>query len=197
MNETMSAEQNESNMSEWGHTKNVSERQQLIWSRLKESWRKFTGPIPELSLDIGAALKKGRSVSLDPFPRGEVDVRAVAENLPFKDRTFSSVVMESVIKHVNSPDQSLEGVHRVLLEDGGLFLTSPINYRDHHRHSFTNSELRSLLQKNGFHIERAIGFGFSSTFLNRLLSRFAAGQYTRFRIPCRFCRVVFIVARRV
>ncbi|MFX1483536.1 MAG: class I SAM-dependent methyltransferase [Promethearchaeota archaeon] len=184
-------------MVDWGHTKNVSDSQKLIWAVLYEKWKKFAGEIPELSLDIGAAHKKGRSVSIDPFPRGEVDIRAMAENLPFADQTFKSVILESVIKHVQSPERSLEESCRVMQDGGMLFLTSPLNYRDHHRHSFSYSEVRQLIKNAGFSIDRMVGFGLSSNFLNRLLTRFAARFYTRIPIPRRFCRILFVVARKV
>ena len=191
----MSAEKTDNPQAEWGHTKDVPEHQQFIWSVLTEKWKQFAGAIPELSLDVGAAHKKGRSVSVDPFPRGDVDIRAVAENLPFNDQTFSSVVMESVIKHVKIPEQSLDEIHRVTKNRGLLFLTSPLNYKDNHRHSFSYNELRKLLQNAGYSIVRSVGFGLASNFLNRILTRIAAKHYTRFRIPGRFCRVLFVVAQ--
>ncbi|MFW9975488.1 MAG: class I SAM-dependent methyltransferase [Candidatus Thorarchaeota archaeon] len=193
----MSVENIDNQMADWGHTKDVPPRQKLVWSVLTEKWSRFAGEIPELSLDIGAAHKKGRSVSIDPFPRGEVDLRAVAENLPFTDETFASVVMESVIKHVTSPEKSLGEIYRVTKDSGLLFLTSPLNYEDRHRHSFSYSEIRKLIQDAGFSIDKSVGYGLSHNFLNRMLTRFLAKYYTRLRIPKRFCRVLFVVARKV
>lgn len=193
----MVVDETDNRMAEWGHTKDVPDRQKFIWSILTQKWKQFTGTIPELSLDVGAAYKKDRSVSVDPFPRGEVDIRAVAEKLPFYDHTFSSVVMESVIKHVQSPAQSLEEIHRVTKNGGLLFLTSPLNYRDNHRHSFSYIELHKLLQEAGFSIDRSVGFGLASNLLNKILTRFAAKYYTHVRIPRRFCRVLFVVAHTI
>jgi len=182
-------------LEEWGIPLSATPQQRIIWTRMVDVWRKFAGAIPEPSLDIGAARQQGRTVSVDPFPRGFVDVRAIGENLPFKKEKFASVLLESVLKHVLSPDQTLAEAYRVCTKDGFLFVTSPVNHIDGHRHSFSSSQLCRLIEQAGFRIIRKMGLGLSPTRLDSLFRRRASRFYTTIRFPVRFCRTMFIVAK--
>ena len=181
------------NLEEWGIPLRVKPEQRILWARLVDVWRDFAGAIDAPSLDLGAARQQGRTVSVDPFPRGYVDVRALGEHLPFIDGYFASVVLESVLKHVLSPSQTLVEARRVLTSDGFLYVTSPVNHTDNHRHSFSSKQLCELIESVGFRIVRKMGLGFSSGILRRRFSRF----YTGVRPPVRFCRTLFLVAKVV
>ena len=182
-------------MEEWGHPIQVSQAQKVLWERMKILWNKFCGLIPEPSLDIGAASKKGRTVSLDPYPRGDIDVRAIAEFLPFKDNYFVSIVLESVLKHVINPEKVLSEARRVSRNNSYLFFTSPVNVTDKHRHSFTSSEVISLLDRAGYKVVKKRGIGLASTRLDKLLRRVSITFYLFIRVPLRYCRVVFLVCK--
>lgn len=182
-------------LEEWGHPTNVTQQQRKIWELIREKWNAYAQHIPEPSLDVGAGTKKGRTVSIDPFPRGEIDVRGVAEHLPLRDGYFKSVVLESVIKHVNDPLLVLQESLRVSQSESYLFLTSPVNIVDKHRHSFTSKELNEIITSAGYQIVRSKGFGFSNRRLDRLVRKFGLGLYVALPIPSRFCRNLMIVAK--
>ena len=196
LNRTMTNENN-IDLEEWGIPLSANPAQRVLWTRMIDVWRGFAGVIPEPSLDLGAARQRGRTVSVDPFPRGFVDVRALGENLPFIDGYFSSVVLESVLKHVLSPEQTLAEARRTLRDSGFLFVTSPVNHTDKHRHSFSSTQLCGLIENASFKIIRKMGLGFSSNRLDGILRRRASRLYTIIRPPVRFCRTVFVIAKTV
>ena len=189
--------QTDVDLEEWGIPLSATPEQRVLWSRMHNVWLKFANDIPEPSLDVGSARQQGRTVSVDPFPRGFVDVRALGEQLPFKESCFASVVLESVLKHVVSPEQTLNEARRILGSEGFLFVTSPVNHIDNHRHSFSTSQICELIEKAGFKIVRKMGLGFSSKRLDGILRRRASRLYTVIRPPTRFCRTLFLVAKVV
>ncbi len=129
----------EDGLEAWGHPTRVTPEQRALWSKMSDRWNRFVGDIPSPSMDLGAGVSKGRTVSVDPFPRRHVDVRALGENLPFGNRIFASVVLESVLKHVLSLKDTLAEAQRVTSNDGWLFVTLPVNRIDGHRHSFSTA----------------------------------------------------------
>jgi SAM-dependent methyltransferase len=184
-------------LEEWGIPLSAKPEQRVLWTRMIDVWLKFAGTIPEPSLDLGAARQQGRTVSVDPFPRGFVDVRAIGENLPFKEGYFNSVVLESVLKHVLSPEQTLAEVRRTMRLGGSLYVTSPVNHIDSHRHSFTSTQLCRLVETAGFRIFKRMGLGLSSNRLDGILRRRVSRLYTTIRPPVRFSRTLYLVAKAV
>jgi len=67
-----------------------------------------------------------RIAGIDPLPAGEphpfVFVQTVAEYLPWKDKTFSTVVVGTSLDHVLLLDKALQEFRRVLKDDGVLVL---------------------------------------------------------------------------
>lgn len=112
-----------------------------------------------------------------------VDVKKVdlnVEQLPYPNEHFDTVVCLEVIEHILDPDILLKEIHRVLVKDGCLLLSTPnIQYwrriltllRGHfpktsdcteiygggHVHFFTYTDLENLLVKNGFRIVKKSG----------------------------------------
>ncbi|MFW9794019.1 MAG: methyltransferase domain-containing protein [Candidatus Thorarchaeota archaeon] len=189
---------NDSNiLEEWGIPERPSARQLEDWAYMTKVWNALAGVIPDPSLDIGAGKSTGRTVSIDPFPRGPIDIRATGEELPISDGYFESVVLQSVLKHVISPADVLLESKRVSKPKSLLFVTSPVNYVDHHRHSFTTGELISLIQGAGYRILRTRGIGLMWKWPDRILHSLGARLYAYTRIPVRICRVLLIVAESV
>jgi SAM-dependent methyltransferase len=184
----------EVDLTKWGHPAHVTLEQRELWSQIETVWKSFAGHIPSPSLDIGAARRKGRTVSIDPFPRGPIDTRGVGEQLPFRDDTFSSVVLESVLKHVIAPESVLTEALRVLRPGSLIFLTSPVNSVDHHKHSFTSSQLLDIIEAAGFLVIRKRGVGFSFRLLHRLMKRLSHRWYVSLSVPVSVCSVLFVVA---
>jgi len=184
----------EVDLTKWGHPAHITSEQRDLWDQMLEVWTSFAGSIPSPSLDIGAAGHKGRTVSIDPFPRGPIDIQAVGEQLPFQDDTFSSAVLESVLKHVIAPELVLSETRRVLKLGSLLFLTSPVNSIDHHRHSYTSSQLCAMIKTAGFRIVRKRGIGFSFRLLDRWMKRLSHRWYVSLNVPASICSVLLVVA---
>jgi SAM-dependent methyltransferase len=183
-------------LEQWGHTKNVDKFQKYLWYIMYNEWKSFIGEISPPSLDIGAGKSKEHStVSLDPFPRGFVDIRAIGENLPFQKGSFNSIIIESVLKHVLHPIKVLKEARRVIKDGGFLYLSSPVNRVDYHRHSFTGTQLFTLLEKSGFSIIRTRGIGVKYRRIDGPLWRRIPRIYTKISPPSRFSSVLFIIVQ--
>ncbi len=181
---------------DWGHPVNASLALRARWDMMAKRWEQFVGAIPNPSLDIGGAVKTKYTVTIDPYPRGPVDIKAVGEMLPIQDGYFSSVILQSVLKHVQNPKSVLLEAWRVLRENGMLYVSSPINVIDEHRHNFTSSTLKTLIETTGFKIIRTLGLGFKIRYAERFLIRAGPRVYSLIPVPLTFARVAFIVARK-
>ena len=102
--------------------------------------KKVRGSVLDIGCGLGYGSKmlhdKGISVyGIDISPNaidyakehypGPVYACCPAENLPFEAKYFDSVVAFEVLEHVSNPSQMLTEVHRVLKEQGSLFVSTP------------------------------------------------------------------------
>lgn len=106
---------------------------------------------------------------------------AMAEFLPFREKSFDFVHMRSMLDHVQIPDLALIEAHRVLVDNGALLVGISIEggreghetieekskeivrailgklgikkWQDHHIWHPTLSNLRKLIESNGYKIE--------------------------------------------
>jgi 2-polyprenyl-3-methyl-5-hydroxy-6-metoxy-1,4-benzoquinol methylase len=75
----------------------------------------------------------GVGLDLNPALLQEAQTRLGVKNLvvgnaahaPFRSSSFDWVVAEQVIEHLEDPHRFLEEAHRLLRDDGGLFLSTP------------------------------------------------------------------------
>lgn len=98
-----------------------------------------------------------------------------AEKLPFSDASFDHVVCLGTLLYVDSPDEALSEILRVLKPGGSLVLRT-VNLNNLYtlrtgkrldpasKHLFSMSELLNLLQRHGFVISRHFSFGFMPPF---------------------------------
>lgn len=122
------------------------------------------GLILDVGCDSGYILNQcGGEVGLDLFPSRIKAakywypnlnfVQALAENLPFKEETFDTVILAELLEHVRNPETVLAQVHMVLKPDGKLIVTVPdeIAGKSHmnpeHVRKFTEGTLRNLLNE--------------------------------------------------
>nr|MDO8082470.1 class I SAM-dependent methyltransferase [Candidatus Freyarchaeota archaeon] len=135
----------------WDWYKNTEKRVQLYIKHLQEYLPKVS-ELKILDLGCGAggvcvsfANRNNRVVGLDldkkllnltkvnvsdsedDFPPngGVSEIRASGTNLPFEDGTFDLVVCNDVIEHLDKQKELIGEIHRVLKEDGYLYLTTP------------------------------------------------------------------------
>lgn len=53
---------------------------------------------------------------------------ADACEIPFKDESFDLVILSDIVEHVTSPQKIIEESHRVLSDDGFLYISTPNKY---------------------------------------------------------------------
>lgn len=70
---------------------------------------------------------------------------------------FDVVVSFETIEHLHRPDQFLKRLHRLLIPEGDLLLSTPLGETQHfdpyHLHAFTQADIFSLLERAGFAVE--------------------------------------------
>ncbi|PIU24106.1 hypothetical protein COT12_02825 [Candidatus Berkelbacteria bacterium CG08_land_8_20_14_0_20_39_8] len=87
--------------------------------------------------------------------------------LPFKKSEFDVVIMNEVIEHIPNPPAAVEEAARVLSKKGKLIITTPNksflvkNLAETHCSEMTFSELKNLLEENGFAIKKHLVRGLS------------------------------------
>ena len=109
-------------------------------SKLHEAFAQFVKIKEGKVLDVGCGPGKFRFLlgndnityyGLDPIVLPEVEdcrfVRALAEYIPFKDNTFSHIVIMSALDHFRKIDTFLKEAIRVLKEDGKLNIIQSIH----------------------------------------------------------------------
>ena len=112
-------------------------------------------------------------IDIEVKNKNEFDVEGSAEDLPFNDNFFDSIVAGELTEHLNNPDLFVKESQRVLKKGGKLILTTPnrdslINrlFKSYHAPAhlslFNFSELKKLLEKNGFVIDFYCCFPYTS-----------------------------------
>lgn len=122
-------------------------------------------------LDLGCGnTKADGAVGFDIVALTDVDVVGnVNKPLPFHDSTFDRVICRSVLEHVDDVIAVMGEIHRVLAENGQLFIHVPFfrrntAYKDpQHKHFFTHGSMNYFLE--GYR------YSYYSNFKFRLLSK--------------------------
>ncbi|UCC38735.1 MAG: class I SAM-dependent methyltransferase [Candidatus Aminicenantes bacterium] len=122
-------------------------------------------------LDIGCGTKPYKKTA-EPFVtehigldhketlhnKNDIDIFALADDLPFSDGSYDTVLATSLIEHVEEPNRVISEMHRVLKSEGHCIVTTPFMWHLHEEprdfYRFTKYGLRYLFEKNGFEIER-------------------------------------------
>ena len=88
------------------------------------------------------------------------------ERLPFGDKKISLIVSLDVLEHMDYDYRHLREYHRVLKDDGKILLTVPAlpwlwsshDQANRHRRRYTLNHLKTLLEREGWKIERLTYF---------------------------------------
>lgn len=102
-------------------------------------------------LDLGSGNNPSlceHMVKLDVFALPNVDVVGIAENLPFRDGVFRTVMSGAVFEHVMDPFLAIDQVHRVLAADGEVYIETaflqPVHAFPNHYFNMTRQGLERL-----------------------------------------------------
>jgi SAM-dependent methyltransferase len=101
---------------------------------------------------------------------------ALADRLPFADRSFDTILLLEVLEHLEDDAAGIREIGRVLDSGGKLVLSVPvppgeINEDDpfgHKREGYKLPEMQALLENNGFHVE---GYDFAQFKFSRMAER--------------------------
>jgi SAM-dependent methyltransferase len=95
----------------------------------------------------------GTEVAFSPHGTLAADVINYAENLPFSDQSFDTILCTEVLEHTRRPQQVLQEFARVLKPGGYLLLTVPFMYpvheAPHDYWRFTNYGLQAICETAG------------------------------------------------
>lgn len=83
------------------------------------------------------------------------DVEWDGEHMPFEDDSYDTVMATEVLEHCPDPGVTITEIHRVLKNDGLIFITVPflwgLHEAPHDYYRYTPYALEHLLSKAGFH----------------------------------------------
>ncbi len=109
-------------------------------------------------------------------------LNASLTSLPIDEKQFDLVCAFDVIEHIDDHKKAVKEIHRVLKNEGTIFLTVPAfkslwskhDEINHHYRRYRLKELQDLLRQNGFEIEYSSYFNFClfpPIYLLRILSK--------------------------
>ncbi len=139
-------------------------------------------------LDIGCGSKPYKKLFVvDEYVGLDIDSeitrkRNLAEVLydgklfPLPSNSFDSALCNQVLEHVFNPDEFLSEIYRVLKPNGKLLLTLPFVWDEHEQPydyaRYSSFGLKSLLEKNGFHILDHKKIGADATIIFQLINAY-------------------------
>ncbi|MCE9594097.1 MAG: class I SAM-dependent methyltransferase [Planctomycetes bacterium] len=108
--------------------------------------------------------------------KGVVDVFGDAGKLPFRDRSWDTVLAIELLEHVRDPDAAMAEFARVIAPDGRLLLTVPFVAARHQLPfdfvRFTPDGIRALVERHGFTVEVIRPRGNSATAVGAMLAHY-------------------------
>ena len=129
-----------------------------------EKFKKYSGYLLGRVLDVGSGtagfgryLPEGTDyIGMDEFINVGPDILGKAQDLPFGEEAFDSIICTEVLEHLPEPQHALIEMKRVLKKEGFLYLTVPQEWCLHYEPSdyfrFTRYGIKYLLEKNGFKV---------------------------------------------
>ena len=101
-------------------------------------------------LDCGAGLRNfthDRLVQVEVVNYPNVDVLAVNQMLPFRDKAFDAIFSLDVLEHVDDPFMSASEIKRILKPGGFLYVDIPFLQAEHgYPHHYFNATRQGLLK---------------------------------------------------
>jgi uncharacterized protein YbaR (Trm112 family) len=124
----------------------------VVENRYSSQWLELIHDADDqMVLDLGSGNNPDpfdHVMKMDIFPLPNVDVVGLAENLPFRDGVFRTVISGAVFEHVCHPFEAIENVRRVLSTDGEVYIETaflqPVHAFPNHYFNMSLSGLELL-----------------------------------------------------
>jgi SAM-dependent methyltransferase len=158
---------------------------ELLNKQIKNASSYVSGAV----LDVGAGncdryrhfFQYDKYVRMDIEKGENVDVVGSADNIPFSENGFDSIVCTQVFEHLKYPEKATKEMHRVLKNGGFVIITVPqtgaLHEEPHDYWRFTKYGVMELFERNGFElVEYSQRGGFfvviAQTFIRYMLDQF-------------------------
>ncbi|MFZ5559786.1 MAG: class I SAM-dependent methyltransferase [Patescibacteria group bacterium] len=131
---------------------------------LEEQVKKYSHYIKGKVLDVGAGsfsryeglFNCSEYIKMDVEKGNNVDIVGRAENIPFKNESFDSVVCTEVFEHLEDPYKAAGEIYRVLKRGGYCLITTPQTCELHEEPKdffrYTNFGLKKIFTVQGFKV---------------------------------------------
>jgi len=120
-------------------------------------------------------------VRMDIVKGPNVDVVGRAENIPFPDGSFDSIISTQVFEHIENPEQATREAKRVLKSGGNILITVPqwneLHEEPHDYWRYTRYGLQSLFERHGFKLINMDQRGGYHSVRAQMAMRFAMDKY--------------------
>ncbi|MHB8856322.1 MAG: class I SAM-dependent methyltransferase [Bellilinea sp.] len=115
----------------------VLQSKPFLWKIYQEWYQMIFKYIPQkdakiLEIGSGAGFSSHYStkvVQTDILHTRGIDIQCNGQHLPFKDRSFQSLIMVNVLHHLHDTKQFLEETSRCLIDEGTICMVEPWNTR--------------------------------------------------------------------
>lgn len=169
----------------------------IIKSLQLTALKKYSTYLKGKVLDVGCGTKPYKKylsesieyIGMDMTEDVKPDILVKAQEIPFSDEHFDSVLCTEVLEHLPEPEEAIKEIKRVLKKGGYAYFTVPqtwcLHYEPYDYFRFTKYGIKYLLKNNGFEvvsIER-VG-GIFSLVGQRIIDVAWQKIVDLFRLPC-------------
>ena len=163
----------------------------LLEKQIKQAGKYITGRV----LDVGAGefdryggvFNCGEYIRMDVNAGLNIDVVGSADNIPFADSSFDSVVSTQVFEHLANPLKAAKEVYRVLKTGGILLITVPqwneLHSEPHDYWRYTKFGIKELFEKQGFKMVEIHQRGGYFTTLAQMNIRYLIDRFSLYNRP--------------
>jgi len=124
-------------------------------------------------------------IKMDVEKGENVDVVGRAEDIPFKDETFDSVVCTQVFEHLTEPFKAAKEIYRVLKKKGHCLISAPqvneIHGEPYDYFRYTKFGLIEIFSKSGFEILECDQIGGFFTTMAQLKIRYLIDKFNLYQ----------------
>jgi SAM-dependent methyltransferase len=152
-------------------------------------------------LNIGSGEKRidQRVINIDIALDENVDVIASIYELPFGDKSVDAIIAESLFEHLEYPEKAVEEMHRVLKNEGLIYIVTPFmlgfHSSPHDYYRWTIPGMKLLLQ-DFFISESGVAVGPTGAMVAMLREWLAMilsfGSHTLYQLWTLFFMLIFI-----